>query len=322
MDVYEIGERGTARIEYPHWFRQSFLDLRDDLAEAGESGKRGVILMLSQSNCSHCQAFLDTTLSDPATVRRVQAHYDVVALDIFSDLELTNIDGSVSTVKDFAETVSARLTPTLIFLGTEGRALLKVIGFYPPETFEHVLDYIDGAHYERSTLSSYIQAQATDSEQQEVALDDGVFEKSPIELTPSDTEAARKLIVIFTQPSCPACERFHQRVLSDSMVRTLFSRYRSVVLDATDDQSTVVTPNGRRTTPRQWRQELELVYDVATVFFDERGQEVHRLDAETSVDRMTGSLEYVLANAYEQHAQFLQWRKERTAERRQERQPQ
>ena len=169
MDVYEIGERGTARIEYPHWFKQSFLDLRDDLAEAGASGKRGVILMLSQSNCSHCQAFLDTTLSDPATVRRVQAHYDVVALDIFSDLELTNIDGSVSTVKDFAETVSARLTPTLIFLGTEGRALLKVIGFYPPETFEHVLDYIDGAHYERSTLSSYIQAQATDSQQQKVA---------------------------------------------------------------------------------------------------------------------------------------------------------
>jgi hypothetical protein len=34
MDGYKIGGHGMANIVYPDWFKQSFLDLGDDLEEA------------------------------------------------------------------------------------------------------------------------------------------------------------------------------------------------------------------------------------------------------------------------------------------------
>lgn len=88
MDAYQIGSHGQAHVKYPDWFKESFFDLHDDFNEARDVGKRGIIVFFSQENCNHCQAFLDTTFSDPATKQRVQKDYDVVGLEIFSDLEI------------------------------------------------------------------------------------------------------------------------------------------------------------------------------------------------------------------------------------------
>ena len=139
MEKYQIGGHGKANVKYPPWFKESFLDLRDDLDDAKKAGKRGVIVFLSQKNCNHCQAFIETTLSDPAILSRVQHNYDVIGLDIFNDLELTDVDGSVSTIKNFADQQRARFTPALLFYGVEGKQILKIIGFYPPEKFSRVL---------------------------------------------------------------------------------------------------------------------------------------------------------------------------------------
>ena len=312
MDHYTIGAHGQANLKYPAWFKQSFFDLREDLSDARKAGKRGVIVFFSQKSCNHCQAFIDTTLNDPATRARVQKQYDVVGLDIFNDLELTDIDGTVTTIKDFAELAKARLTPTLIFYGIENKPLLKIIGFYPPEKFNRVLDYIDGGYGQHVSLSQYLRNSKSLSTPkiQGIQKDEALFAQPPYQFARNKSPADRPLLVVFENPQCETCQRFHQRVLDDPQVRQLAKRFDTAQLDMTDIKSQVVLPDGRSRTPRQWADELQLNYDVAVVFFDEQGQEVHRLDAETGRDRMTGSMQYVLEKAYLIHEQFLRWRRD------------
>ena len=310
MDKYQIGGHGKANVKFPDWFKESFLDLRDDLEDARKAGKRGVIVFLSQKNCNHCQAFIETTLSDPAILKRVQKNYDVIAFDIFNDLELTDIDGSVSTIKNFADQQRARFTPALLFYGVEGKRLLKIIGFYPPEKFSRVLDYIDGGYYQREALGQYLRKDRGGAGQQDIQYDYSLFARPPYALDRTRFKGQQPILVLFEAPNCAPCQRFHQGVLKTEEVRRLMSDFEAVQLNTMDNASKVKLPSGRYLTPQQWSKELQLAYDYSVLFFDENGVEVHRLDSETGRDRMSGSMQYVLEKSYLRHEQFLQWRKE------------
>ncbi|WP_455221014.1 thioredoxin fold domain-containing protein [Kaarinaea lacus] len=321
MDSYRIGPHGQANVKYPAWFKESFFDIPQDLDDARRQGKRGVILFLSQKACNHCQAFIDTTLKDPATKARVQKSYDVIGIDIFSDLELTDADGSVSAIRDFADTKAARLTPTLLFYGAEKVQLLKIVGLYPPEKFNAVLDYIEGEHYKSKKLGQYLKTVSSvttaTNRQQSVKSDYTLFSKPPYNLNRNKQKGKRPLLVVFEMPDCNPCSRFHQRVLVDKEVRQLMPSFDAVQLDASDNVTKITTPDGKTLTPQQWAGELQLAYDVAVVFFDEEGTEVHRLDSETGKDRMTGSMQYVLEKAYQRHEQYLRWRRENAIKKQQ-----
>ncbi len=312
MDSYQIGGHGRADIVYPAWFKQSFLDLRDDLDDARKAGKRGIIVFFSFKHCSHCEAFVSTTMSDPATSNRIQEKYDVIALDIFNDTEVTDIDGNVTTIRNFAEVSKARLTPTLIFYGIENEQLVKIVGFYPPEKFNRVLDYIDGGYHKKVKLSEYLRSSTTGTmaKLQPVNYQYDFLTAPPHDLQRSSKDAERPLLVIFDEPGCVACLRFHKRVLSDDKVSQSITTHDAILLDRTDNTSKLVLPDGRTLTPQQWANELQLSYDISVVFFDTQGREVHRLDSETGRDRMLLSMQYVLDKGYERHEQYLRWIRE------------
>lgn len=310
MDSYQIGGHGRANIVYPSWFKQSFLDLRDDLNDARSAGKRGIIVFFSFKHCSHCNAFIKTTLNDPATMKRIQKHYDVIALDIFNDVEITDINGNTFTIRDYAEISKARLTPTLIFYGIEHKKLVKIIGFYPPEKFNRVLDYIDGEYYQKVTLSEYLQNTTPDTLGNSIKFKHEFFAAPPHNLKRSKTNPGKPLVVVFDKPGCNACLRFHERVLSDTKIRQGIMPYNAIIVDRTDRESAITLPDGRSLSPKDWAKELQLSYDISVVFFDEQGREVHRLDSETGRDRMMLSMQYVLDKGYTRHEQYLRWIRE------------
>jgi len=315
MDSYRIGGHGQADISYPAWFKQSFLDLREDVEDARNAGKRGIIVFFSQKNCNHCQAFLDTTLGDPEILRRVQGGYDVIGLDIFNDVEVTDPSGRSAPVRAYAEAEKARFTPTLVFYGEDGARLLRIVGFYPPEKFGRVLDFVEGRHYSEGSLSEHLRlAPVTSGETEQLRVDHSLFATPPYDLTRRRAARSRPLIVVFDQSACAACERFRGRVLADGEVRDLLARFDAVQLDRNDAITKLTDPAGRELTARAWADELELTYEPSVVFFDEDGREVHRIDSECGKDRMAGSLQYVLEKAYLDHPQFLRWRREKARE--------
>jgi thioredoxin-related protein len=127
--------------------------------------------------------------------------------------------------------------------------------------------------------------------------------------------AGQPLLVVFEQPDCEACARFHRRVLGDKGVRRLIGEFEAVQLDAGDAQQGLITPAGERTTPAAWYRQLGLSYQPAVLFFDENGREVMRIDAETQRFRMEGSLQMVLEGAAAETAQLQRWRRDKAIAR-------
>jgi len=302
-------------VKFPDWFKTSFLDLRDDLEEAIDTGKQGIMLFISASRCSYCEAFINTSLADPGIRERLTDSFDVIGLEIFDDRELTTLDGRQYRVKEFVTLNRASYTPTLIFFGKGGRLLLRIVGYYPPDRFRRVLDYLDSRAYEAQPLREYLEAFSQEPEADRAPIiSDDLFEQPPYMLDRSRLSAERPLLVVFEGSACPACERFHRRVLQDKSIRRLIGEYEAVQLDARDVKGRVVTPAGAKTSPADWYRELELNYLPAILFFDEGGNEVMRLDSETLRFRMEGSLQLVLERAYEQDAQLQRWRRAKAIE--------
>lgn len=312
MDDYTIGGHGRASIVYPEWFKKSFLDLQDDLSDAISSGKKGIIVFFSFKRCSHCKAFIAKTLSEASTRNRVQKDYDIIAMDIFNDIEVTDLKGNAMPISQFAEISKARLTPTLIFYGSDKKQLVKIVGFYPPEKFNRVLDYIDTGSYKNLKLSKYLNS-VTSKENKKSEPTNYKYQyvtPAPYNLQAMRKDAKKPMFVVFDNPGCSACNRFHKRVLQDSVITKSAKDYDAIILDRNNNKTKVTLPNGRTITPKQWEKELQLGYDISVVFFDKQGKEVHRLDSETGRDRMMLSMQYVLDKGYQRHEQYLRWIRE------------
>ena len=53
---------GAVETVYPAWFKQSFLDFGEDIAEATQAGKR-VMVLFHQDGCPYCNALVERNLS-------------------------------------------------------------------------------------------------------------------------------------------------------------------------------------------------------------------------------------------------------------------
>lgn len=297
---------------HPAWFKLSYLDLDEDLNDALRDGKKGLMVYFGLKRCSYCQAFMDNTLSQTDIARRLQGLFDAVGLDIFSDNDMTDPGGRAYVVKDFVTAKKANYSPTMIFYGPKGKQLLKIVGYYPPDKFRRVLDYLEGDHYKTETLYTYINRHKSTTGTKALAIrKDPLFGNENYTLYRKDKAAHRPLMVLFEQPDCDACERFHQRVLTDKPIRRLLGRFDTLQLDSTDTRTAVVTPRGSRIAAKTWYHRLGLNYSPAMVFFDEQGKEIMRLDSETKRWRMEGTLQLILAKDYKQDTQVQRWRRDK-----------
>ena len=316
VEGYDFADDAIVDISHPEWFKHSFYNLRDDLEEAQAAGKQGIMLFMSTRRCSYCKVFLDHVLSDPDIKRHVQSNYDVIGLEILSDIEMVDVDGESYRVKEFVTRMKAAFTPTLLFYGTDGQLQLKIVGYYPQDKFKRVLDYLEGEIYRKEALRDYLSRTETSKPgvAAQMIVDRELFSQSPYILDRRAANAQQQLLVVFERGNCEACERLHRRVLSDTSVRKLIGEFEAIQLDISDESERIIIPEGDRLSPKQWYQKLNLSYTPAIVFFDESGQEVLRLDSETLRYRLEGTLQLVLERAYENDAQLQRWRRKKAIE--------
>lgn len=307
----------VAKIEYPDWFKDSFLNLTDDLAEAREAGKDGILLFFSTQGCSYCHLFIETSLADPAIVARLKERFDTLGLEIFDDAELTDFNGKATRVKHFALAQGVEFAPTLLFYDPQGRLVLRLTGYYDPARFTLALDYVSGRHYQaepfRTWLAGRTEREGTAAGAELIA--DPLFAAPPYALDRSRTAASRPLLVIFETPGCPRCERFHREVLLDPEVRPILEGMDVVRFDATDAQTPVLTPGGERTTPAEWSGRMGFTQYPALVFFEEGGRQVLETDALVLKSRMLNSMGFVNERAYERGWTYQRFARSRAIDR-------
>ncbi len=114
------------------WFNNtSFLDLKEDLAEATQAGK-GFVLIWEQPGCSSCQRLHDVNFQDRKLVDYVQANFAVMTMNMFGEVEATDFDGEVLPEKDLAAKHRVQFTPTTIFFDEAGNEVFRLPGYFKP----------------------------------------------------------------------------------------------------------------------------------------------------------------------------------------------
>jgi len=310
FDIESIDDTPRTRdVQYPDWFKLSFLDLRDDLNEALEEKKRGIIVYFGQKHCAYCEALMQVNFGkEQDIVRYTREHFDVIPIDIWGSREVTDMKGTELTEREFAEREKTNFTPSLIFYDAMGKEALRLRGYYPPYRFRAALEYVVDGYYRKETLGDYI-ARADPPPKFDVGdlNEQDFFIKPPYALDRSKFPAQQPLVVFFEQHDCHACDVLHTGPLGDLETLSLLDGFETVQLDMWSDQP-VLTPDGQRLTASQWAKQLGLFFAPTLVFFDERGKEIIRVDSVVRLYRLRGVLEYVASKGYLEAPSFQRWR--------------
>lgn len=154
LPVAQVGEDG---MHMQSWFHDSFLDLREDLAEAEATGKRLVIIW-EQRGCPYCKRMHEVNLRIPRIVDTVQRDFIVIQMNLWGDREVTDFDGEVLKEKELAEKWAVLFTPTLQFFpqtvsSAEGKSgkdaeVVRIPGYFKPFHFYFLFHYAKTNGYE------------------------------------------------------------------------------------------------------------------------------------------------------------------------------
>lgn len=294
-------------ITYPEWFKESFLALDEDLQEAVDKGKNGIIVYFGQQRCPYCKKLMDINFHQDDIVEYTQKHFDVIPIDIWSPEEVTLPDGRSMSERDYALALNTNFTPSLIFYDQEGHIALRLRGYYPPYQHRAAIEYVADKHYKQETFASYLKRgdQSLHFEPGDL-IEDPLFEQPPYQLDRSKISAGMPLVVIFEQANCHACDVLHTDPLRRKIIREPLADFEVVQLDMHAD-TPVVTPQGKSTTAREWANDLGLFYAPTLIFFDEHGREIIRVDSVVQFVRLRNVLNYVLSKGYLEEPNFLRW---------------
>lgn len=294
-------------IQHPAWFKNSFLALDEDLANAIAQGKKGIIVYFGQKRCAYCRMLMEVNFKTPDIVQYTRDNFDVIAIDIWSPEELTTPDGQTLGQRDFALQLGTNFTPSLVFYDGEGKMALRLRGYYPPYQFRAALEYVAGEHYKRETFPVYMaRGDATQRFEPGDLNEEPFFTPPPYNLDRTRFPSELPLVVFFERGDCHACDVLHTQPLKRNTINRLFNRLESVQLDINADIP-VITPDGQRTTARAWAKELGIFYAPSILFFDEAGHEVIRLDSVVHFFRLRNVLNYVISKGYLSEPNFLRW---------------
>jgi thioredoxin-related protein len=129
---------GDDGLHKPDWLQETFLDLREDLADANAEGKR-MMIIIEQRGCIYCTKMHEKIFPDPDIDAMIRENFFVVQINLYGDLEVTDFDGTVLGEKDMARRWNTVFTPTLIFLPEEvpeGATAINAASAVMPGAFE------------------------------------------------------------------------------------------------------------------------------------------------------------------------------------------
>ena len=298
-------------IEIPKWFTETFLDFREDVAEAKREGKR-LMLYFGQDGCPYCKALMKVNFGERDIEQKTRRHFVPVALNLWGDREVTWVDGRKMTEKVLARELQVQYTPTLLFFDEQARVVLRLNGYLPPPKFRVALDYARGEG-KGITFSEYL-ARRLPGEGR------GGMESQPFFERDRDLRraaaAGKPVLLVVERRGCADCAELHREGFPRADVRELLRRFTVVQLDLAGERP-VTAPDGTATTEREWVRKLGVANTPALVFLDPKGREAFRSDGYLRPFHLASVLDYVASGAHRREPQFqrfVQQRAERLRE--------
>jgi thioredoxin-related protein len=291
--------------EHPEWFKVSFLDLFEDIEDAADSNKR-LMVFYYQDGCPYCKKLLEDNFGQREISDKTQQYFDVVTINLWGDKEVT-VGDRAYTEKEFAEALKVQYTPTLLFFNEDNKIVFRANGYYPPEKFSALLDYI--GKKQESSLSYQDYMEKVNPQPSTGRIHDEINSVVSIsDLTVKNNN--KPLLVMFEQKKCSTCDELHTDLLNRKESVEIVSRFNVAVLDMWSNQI-IKTPSGEKMKIRDWARKLDVKYAPSLLFFDETGEEVFRSDAYLKAFHTQSVMEYVSSGAYKTQSNFQRYIDER-----------
>jgi thioredoxin-related protein len=293
---------GAKPSEVPSWFKESFLEFEEDVAEAARQNRR-VMLYFHQEGCPYCAKLVEENFTRPELKTYIQEHFDGIEINMWGDREIVSIQGKTFTEKTFAAALKVQYTPTLVFLDEQGKVALRLNGYYPPRQFQQALRYV--AEKKEKTLSF------NEFTTLSTKHDDGPLIGEDFFLPDNDLQkllrSSEKFVAVyFEAPACEECKILHQKILSDPPTRELVRKMDNLQLNVLSDEK-VITPDGETMSQQEFARKLKIGYTPTVVLLDTSGREVHRIEGFLKTFHFQSSLAYVLDLAYLSEPSFQRY---------------
>lgn len=144
------------------WFTQTFLDFKEDIADAAADGKR-VAVFIEQRGCPYCREMHEVNLQDTRISSFIQEHFTVVQLNLWGARETTDLDGASLEERDLARKWRVNFTPTIVFLPTPEEAasgtteVARMPGYFKPFHFMSMFEFVQSGAYQDAGFQRYLQ---------------------------------------------------------------------------------------------------------------------------------------------------------------------
>ncbi|CAC9956641.1 hypothetical protein [uncultured Gammaproteobacteria bacterium] len=295
---------GGSQYEIPSWFTDSFLDIAEDAEDALDENKM-VLLYFHLDGCPYCDAMLAQNFKNGENLEFIKKNFLVIAVNIKGAREITMSDVETKTEQELSQLLKVQYTPTIVFIGEDGKQAFRTNGYRNPKAFRSVLEYVASKSYKNNTLSDYIEKQKNTS--------DYVFAKhGSLQKLTSLQDIDKPVVLLFEDKDCSACDDFHQNLINRADVKAELDKFIFVRFDAYSDQQ-IIDFDGKITSPRQMVKDYDLNYRPGVLLFDE-GEYISKIDGKLYSFHFNTMLRYVSGKHYQQHEIFSGYLNERQTE--------
>lgn len=308
----EGGYFGAKTATHPSWFKESFLDLEEDISDAASNNKR-LVVYFWQPGCPYCSQLWEDNFSQQKIEDDFRQNFEIVALNMWGDREVVSVAGNDYTEKSFSEALGIKYTPTLLFFDENKKVVHQVNGYLPPDDFQRVMAYVAEKKEKQQSFGEFsalvMQQQnleESNKSSKEKLHKEDFFSKPIYDLDRSKVKGGKYLAVFFEGKGCKNCDLLHEKTLQDETTRNLVKQFNSVQLDRFSNTG-IITPLGKPSTAKDWANELGISYLPAMVFFNQSGKEVMRIDAQMRTFHIQSVFDYVLTGAYKTELNFQRY---------------
>ena len=297
---------GAKITTHPDWFKESFLEFEEDIAEATEAEKR-LVIYFHQDGCPYCNKLVEDNFNNPAILDKMQSNFDLVTINLWGDREVVQVGGKTFTEKTLAQALDVDFTPTLIFFTEDKKVALRLNGYYPVVEFDHALDYVSEKMEKQISFPEYVADYKKDKQNGELNQQEWLL-PAPYDL--ANLPEAKPLAVLFEEPDCQNCDLLHTRTFTNPDAKNLLDAFQVVQLNRWSD-TPVIKPDGEPTTAAIWAKELGLGFSPAIVLFDNNGSKIIVVDSMLRTFHILGIFDYVSSGAYQSEPDLQRYLSER-----------
>ena len=236
--------RGAKTATHPAWFKESFLDLEEDINDASASNKR-LVVYFWQPGCPYCNQLWEENFANQEMVDYFRKNFEIVALNMWGDREVVSVGGNDYSEKSFAAALGIKYTPTLLFFDENKKVVHRLNGYIPPDSFKLALEYVSGQYEKKQSFGEFSSSKQSEEQLvgEEIAKEDFFLNSdgSVLNLDRRPENKEKYLAVFFEGKNCKNCDLLHEKTLQDSVTRSLVKQFVSVQLDRFSKEKVIST---------------------------------------------------------------------------------